>query len=133
MDIKQLRAALNLSLAEFAAVVGVNKQTAWRWERYGQHPRTGPTLDRLADLEREAATSEGRAAITLRALNELAMQRFSRDLVAARRRYADDVRVPVERLTGWATERLTEAEVAANAAYSAALNTAQRRAREILS
>jgi transcriptional regulator with XRE-family HTH domain len=132
VDTKQLRAALALSLTEFATVAGVDKQTAWRWERYGQRPRARAILDRLAALEREAETPEGRAAITLRALNELALQRFSHDLIAARRRYADDLRIPVERLTGAADERLSEGERAANAAYSAALDAAQRRAQELL-
>jgi transcriptional regulator with XRE-family HTH domain len=132
MGTKQLRTSLGLSLTEFAAVAGVDKQTCWRWERYGQRPRARAIRDRLADLEREATTLEGRAAITLRALGELAIQRFNRDLIAARERYAADLRIPVERLTGAADERLSEAERAANAAYSAALDTAQRRAQELL-
>jgi len=86
MDTKTLRSALALSLAEFAAVAGVDKQTCWRWERYGQRPRARAIRDRLAALERESTTPEGRAAITLRALTELAEQKHARDLKTAERR-----------------------------------------------
>lgn len=127
----ELRQSLSLSLIEFAAVVGVTGTTAHRWER-GVVPRAGAILDRLAELEREAQTVEGRAAIVLRAVSEIAVIRFSRDLVRARKRYAEAIRIPVERLTGRAVEDLGENEKRANAAYSAALDLAQRRARAIL-
>jgi len=90
----EIRAALNLSLAEFAAVAGVDKQTAWRWERYGQRPRARAILDRLAALEREAETPGGRAAITLRALSELAERKRKRELAAAERRAEAILRAP---------------------------------------
>ncbi|WP_208435740.1 helix-turn-helix domain-containing protein [Bartonella phoceensis] len=33
--VKQLRKNLNLTLKEMAVLLGVNKSTVWRWEKYG--------------------------------------------------------------------------------------------------
>jgi transcriptional regulator with XRE-family HTH domain len=88
---KQLRLKLNLSLAEFAAVAGVDRNTVWRWERYGQRPRARAIRDRLAELEREAETPEGRAAIIRRVGVELARQRNDPALLAVYERRAREL------------------------------------------
>ncbi|EJF74806.1 hypothetical protein ME7_01400 [Bartonella birtlesii LL-WM9] len=35
IEVKQLRKRLNLTQDEMAALLGVNKSTVWRWEKYG--------------------------------------------------------------------------------------------------
>lgn len=35
IEAKKLRKRLNLTLDEMAALLGVNKSTVWRWEKYG--------------------------------------------------------------------------------------------------
>ncbi|EJF88321.1 hypothetical protein ME1_00779 [Bartonella vinsonii subsp. arupensis OK-94-513] len=35
IEAKQLRKHLNLTLDEMAALLGVNRSTVWRWEKYG--------------------------------------------------------------------------------------------------
>ncbi|WP_375614260.1 helix-turn-helix domain-containing protein [Bartonella sp. AC151YNML] len=35
IEAKELRKRLNLTLDEMAALLGVNKSTVWRWEKYG--------------------------------------------------------------------------------------------------
>ncbi|EJF78977.1 hypothetical protein MCQ_00933 [Candidatus Bartonella washoeensis Sb944nv] len=35
IEAKQLRKRLNLTLDEMAALLGVNRSTVWRWEKYG--------------------------------------------------------------------------------------------------
>ncbi|PIT67916.1 hypothetical protein CER18_09055 [Bartonella tribocorum] len=35
IEAKELRKRLNLTQDEMAALLGVNKSTVWRWEKYG--------------------------------------------------------------------------------------------------
>ncbi|WP_375653428.1 helix-turn-helix domain-containing protein [Bartonella sp. MR110HLJHH] len=35
IEAKKIRKRLNLTLDEMAALLGVNKSTVWRWEKYG--------------------------------------------------------------------------------------------------
>ncbi|WP_246744241.1 helix-turn-helix domain-containing protein [Bartonella grahamii] len=54
IEAKELRKRLNLTLDEMAALLGVNRSTVWRWEKYGVPSRgtVSYLLKSLCDQER---------------------------------------------------------------------------------
>nr|WP_273757190.1 helix-turn-helix domain-containing protein [Bartonella sp. MM73XJBT] len=53
-EVKKLRKQLNLTLDEMAALLGVNKSTVWRWEKYGV-PSRGAVAYLLKSLCEQAS------------------------------------------------------------------------------
>jgi transcriptional regulator with XRE-family HTH domain len=127
-----LRKQLGLSLAEFAAVVGVNKNTVWRWEYYGQTPRARAILDRLAALDAEGADVAGLATIKLRATATLIIDRLARDVAAARAAFLVAVALPPGPRRGAAAQRAVVAREAAEAVYMREMAAVWRRTEDIL-
>lgn len=56
IEAKQLRKRLNLTQDEMAALLGVNKSTVWRWEKYGV-PSRGTVAYLLKSLCNEPTLS----------------------------------------------------------------------------
>ncbi|WP_375703931.1 helix-turn-helix domain-containing protein [Bartonella sp. AD13SXNS] len=60
IEAKELRKRLNLTLDEMAALLGVNKSTVWRWEKYGVPSRGAVAylLKSLCDQEQHPPMSK---------------------------------------------------------------------------
>ncbi|WP_375683834.1 helix-turn-helix domain-containing protein [Bartonella sp. AP285QHHD] len=60
IEAKELRKRLNLTLHEMAALLGVNKSTVWRWEKYGVPSRGAVAylLKSLCDQEQHPPMSK---------------------------------------------------------------------------
>ncbi|UNF52732.1 helix-turn-helix domain-containing protein [Bartonella krasnovii] len=54
IEAKELRKRLNLTQDEMAALLGVNKSTVWRWEKYGV-PSRGAVAYLLKSLCEQAS------------------------------------------------------------------------------
>ncbi|WP_375607547.1 MULTISPECIES: helix-turn-helix domain-containing protein [unclassified Bartonella] len=60
IEAKKIRKRLNLTLDEMAALLGVNKSTVWRWEKYGVPSRGAVAylLKSLCDQEQHPSMSK---------------------------------------------------------------------------
>ncbi|MBX4336370.1 helix-turn-helix domain-containing protein [Bartonella raoultii] len=59
LEAKKLRKHLNLTLDEMAALLGVNRSTVWRWEKYGI-PSRGAVAYLLKSLCEQESSSISR-------------------------------------------------------------------------